>query len=72
MLGSRLITLYATETKVVALLKEKELLKTISPEEFLKYCYEWKEKYGGIIFQQLRKLASADWERERFTMDALS
>jgi len=61
----------ATEAKVVALLKEKNITKdSISREEFLKYCYEWKEKYGGIIFQQLRKLGvSCDWQRERFTMD---
>lgn len=61
----------ATEAKVVALLKEKGITKDdISREEFLKYCYEWKEKYGRIIFEQLRKLGvSCDWQRERFTMD---
>ncbi|MEJ5351602.1 MAG: valine--tRNA ligase [Melioribacteraceae bacterium] len=61
----------ATEAKVVAMLKERHITKDkISREEFLKYCYEWKEKYGGIIFQQLRKLGvSCDWQRERFTMD---
>ena len=61
----------ATEAKVVALLKEKGITKDdISREEFIKHCYEWKEKYGGIIFEQLRKLGvSCDWERERFTMD---
>jgi valyl-tRNA synthetase len=61
----------ATEAKVVAMLKEKHITKDeISREEFLKYCYEWKDKYGGIIFQQLRKLGvSCDWQRERFTMD---
>jgi len=61
----------ATEAKVVAMLKEKHITKdSISREEFIKYCYEWKEKYGGIIFQQLRKLGvSCDWQRERFTMD---
>jgi valyl-tRNA synthetase len=61
----------ATEAKIVGMLKEKGIAKTdISREEFLKYCYEWKEKYGGIIFQQLRKLGvSCDWNRERFTMD---
>jgi valyl-tRNA synthetase len=61
----------ATEVKVVALLKEKHITKDdISREEFLKHCYEWKDKYGGIIFQQLRKLGvSCDWQRERFTMD---
>jgi valyl-tRNA synthetase len=62
----------ATEAKVVALLKEKGITKdAISREDFLKHCYEWKEKYGGIIFQQLRKLGvSCDWQRERFTMDS--
>ena len=61
----------ATEAKVVAQLKEKNITKDdISREEFLDHCYEWKDKYGGIIFQQLRKLGvSCDWDRERFTMD---
>jgi valyl-tRNA synthetase len=61
----------ATEAKVVAMLKEKGISKdNISREDFLQYCYEWKEKYGGIIFKQLRKLGvSCDWQRERFTMD---
>jgi len=61
----------ATEAKVVALLKEQHITKDkISREDFLKHCYAWKDKYGGIIFQQLRKLGvSCDWERERFTMD---
>jgi valyl-tRNA synthetase len=61
----------ATESKVVALLKEQNITKDdISREKFLEHCYEWKEKYGGLIFQQLRKLGvSCDWERERFTMD---
>ncbi len=61
----------ATEAKVVGMLKEKGIRKSdITREEFLKYCYEWKDKYGGIIFQQLRKLGvSCDWSRERFTMD---
>lgn len=61
----------ATEAKVVNYLKEKGINKyEIGREEFLKYCWEWKEKYGGIITNQLRKLGvSCDWERERFTMD---
>ena len=61
----------ATESKVIQMLKDKGINKNdISREEFLSYCYEWKEKYGGIIFQQLRKLGvSCDWDRERFTMD---
>jgi len=61
----------ATEAKVVALLKEKGIdKKDISREEFLDYAWQWKEKHGGIILQQLKKLgASCDWERTRFTMD---
>ena len=61
----------ATEARVVAMLKEKGINKEdISREEFLKYAWEWKEKYGGIILQQLKKLgASCDWERTRFTME---
>ena len=61
----------ATEAKVVAFLKEKGIdKKSLGREEFLEYAWEWKEKYGGIILQQLRKLgASCDWARTRFTMD---
>ena len=61
----------ATEAKVVAMLKEQGINKSdLSREEFLKYCWEWTEKYGGIILQQLRKLgASCDWDRTRFTME---
>ncbi|NVJ87373.1 MAG: valine--tRNA ligase [Algoriphagus sp.] len=61
----------ATETKVVQLLKEKGIdKKDISREEFLKHAWEWKEKYGGIILEQLKKLgASCDWDRTAFTMD---
>ncbi len=61
----------ATEAKVVNLLKEKGIKKTdLSREEFLKYAFEWKEKYGGIILEQLKKLgASCDWDRTRFTME---
>lgn len=61
----------ATEAKVVAMLKEKGINKAdLSREEFLKYCWEWTEKYGGIILKQLRKLgASCDWDRTRFTME---
>jgi len=61
----------ATEAKVVAMLKEKGVSKQeLTREEFLKYAWEWKEKYGGIILQQLEKLgASCDWERTRFTME---
>lgn len=61
----------ATEGKVTTFLKEKDIeKKKIGREEFLKYCWEWTEKYGGIIIQQLKKLGvSCDWEREIFTMD---
>lgn len=61
----------ATEAKVVAMLKERGISKKdLSREEFLTYAWEWKEKYGGIILQQLKKLgASCDWDRTRFTME---
>lgn len=61
----------ATEARVVAKLKEDGIDKSeISREEFLDYVWEWREKYGGIILEQLKKLgASCDWERTRFTMD---
>ncbi len=61
----------ATEAKVVAMLKEKGInKKDLTRDEFLKYAWEWKEKYGGIILEQLKKLgASCDWERTRFTME---
>ncbi|MFD0748702.1 valine--tRNA ligase [Mucilaginibacter calamicampi] len=61
----------ATEAKVVAMLKEKGISKKdLTRDEFLAYAWEWKEKYGGIILEQLKKLgASCDWDRTRFTMD---
>src|ERR1700733_2241121 len=61
----------ATEAKVVAMLRERGISKSsLTREEFLKYAWEWKEKYGGIILQQLRKLGtSIDWNRVSFTMD---
>ena len=61
----------ATEAKVVQMLRERGITKaSLSREEFLKYVWEWKDKYGGIILQQLRKLGcSADWDRTTFTMD---
>ncbi|MBR9859557.1 valine--tRNA ligase [bacterium] len=61
----------ATEAKVVAMLKEKGIDKqSHGRENFLKDAYEWKDKYGGIIFQQLQKLGcSCDWDRSRFTME---
>ncbi len=59
----------ATEAKVVGMLKEKGIKKTdITRDEFLKYAWEWTDKYGGIILEQLKKLgASCDWDRTRFT-----
>ena len=61
----------ATEVKVTEMLREKGIDKEeIGREEFLKYCWEWKEEYGGRIVEQLKRMgSSADWERERFTMD---
>lgn len=61
----------ATEAKVVAMLRERGIAKSsLSREEFLSYAWEWKEKYGGIILQQLKKLGcSLDWDRTSFTMD---
>ncbi len=61
----------ATEAKVVQMLREKGIAKSsLSREAFLKYAWEWKEKYGGIILQQLKKLGcSLDWNRVNFTMD---
>lgn len=61
----------ATEAKVVAMLKEKGIDKNdLSREEFLKYAFEWKEKYGNIIYSQIEKLGcSVDWSRVTFTMD---
>jgi valyl-tRNA synthetase len=61
----------ATEAKVVQMLREKGITKSsLSREEFLKYAWDWKEKYGGIILEQLKKLGcSADWNRTTFTMD---
>jgi valyl-tRNA synthetase len=61
----------ATEAKVVGMLRERGIAKSsLSREEFLSYAWEWKEKYGGIILQQLKKLGcSLDWNRTSFTMD---
>ncbi|MBK7381763.1 MAG: valine--tRNA ligase [Flavobacteriales bacterium] len=61
----------ATEAKVVRLLAEQGIKKsTIGREEFLKHAFAWKEKYGGVILEQLKKLgASCDWDRTRFTME---
>ena len=63
----------ATEAKVVARLAQKGIKKTdLTREEFLKHAWEWKEEYGGIILEQLKKLgASCDWSRTSFTMDEI-
>jgi valyl-tRNA synthetase len=61
----------ATEAKVVAKLKEQGISKNdLTREEFLQHAFDWKDQYGGIILEQLKKLgASCDWERTAFTMD---
>lgn len=61
----------ATEAKVVQLLREKGIKKSdLTREEFMEYAWAWKEKYGGIILDQLKRLgASCDWDRTAFTMD---
>ncbi|MFM8243571.1 MAG: valine--tRNA ligase [Crocinitomicaceae bacterium] len=61
----------ATEAKVVQKLKSEGISKTdLSRDEFLKHAFEWKDKHGGIILEQLKKLgASCDWNRTHFTMD---
>ena len=63
----------ATEAKVVAKLKAEGIDKaSLTREEFLRHAWEWKEKHGGIILKQLRKLgASCDWDRTCFTMDEI-
>jgi valyl-tRNA synthetase len=61
----------ATEARVVAKLKSDGIDKnTLSREQFMDYAWEWKQKHGGIILEQLKKLgASCDWDRTKFTMD---
>lgn len=61
----------ATEAKVVRMLREKGIKKSdLGREEFLQHAREWKDQYGGIILEQLKKLgASCDWERTAYTMD---
>ena len=61
----------ATEAKVVQKLAKEGIEKSsLSRDEFLQHAWEWKEKHGGIILDQLKKLgASCDWERTKFTMD---
>jgi len=62
----------ATEAKVVDKLKQQGIIKAdLTRDEFLKHAWEWTDKHGGIILEQLKKLgASCDWERTKFTMDA--
>ncbi|WKD86947.1 Valine--tRNA ligase [Polaribacter huanghezhanensis] len=61
----------ATEAKVVAKLKEQGIRKNdLTREEFLQHAFDWKDEYGGIILEQLKKLGcSCDWDRTAFTMD---
>jgi valyl-tRNA synthetase len=61
----------ATEARVVQMLKETGIDKRgLTRDEFLKYAYDWKDKYGGIIYSQIHKLGcSVDWDRVTFTMD---
>lgn len=61
----------ATQAKVIKKLNEQGIKKSdLTREEFMEHAFEWKEKYGGIILDQLKKLgASCDWERTRFTME---
>ena len=61
----------ATEAKVVENLKQKGINKSdISRDEFLKHAWDWTEKYGGGILEQLKKLGcSCDWDRTKFTLD---
>ena len=61
----------ATEAKVVDSLKKQGIVKEeLDRETFLKHAWEWKDNYGGIILDQLKKLGcSCDWDRTKFTMD---
>ncbi|UUV21483.1 valine--tRNA ligase [Paenimyroides aestuarii] len=61
----------ATEAKVVAKLKAEGINKSdLTREEFLKHAFDWTEKYGGTILEQLKQLGcSCDWDRTKFTMD---
>ncbi len=61
----------ATEVKIVEKMAEEGLLKSdLGREKFMERAWQWKEEYGGIIVDQLKKLgASCDWEKERFTLD---
>ena len=62
----------ATEVKVIEKLKEEGIdKKDLGREKFLERVWDWRKEYGGRIINQLKKLgSSADWDRERFTMDA--
>ena len=61
----------ATDAKVVQMLRQRRSAKSsLRLDEFLKYAWEWKEKYGGIIYNQIERLGcSVDWDRVSFTMD---
>ena len=61
----------ATEAKVVAKLKAEGINKNdLTREEFLKHAWDWTDKYGGVILEQLKQLGcSCDWDRTKFTMD---
>ena len=61
----------ATEAKVVSYLKGKGIeKKSLSRDEFLKHAWDWTDKHGGLILEQLKKLGcSCDWSKERFTLD---
>ena len=61
----------ATEAKVVAKLKAEGIEKnSLTREEFLSHAWDWKENYGGVILEQLKKLGcSCDWDRTKFTLD---
>ena len=61
----------ATEAKVVSYLKEKGIeKKSLSRDEFLKHAWDWTDKYGGIILEQLKRIGcSCDWDRTKFTLD---
>ena len=62
----------ATEAKVVKMLKEKGIKKSdISRDEFLTYAWDWTEKHGGLILNQLKRIGcSCDWDRTKFTLDS--
>ena len=61
----------ATEAKIVEAMRKEGITKEeIGRDEFLKRAWDWKAEYGGRIVSQLKKIgSSADWDRERFTMD---